>query len=233
MFTKPRRKSVPFHSEFFKKAKTCFLFTFFLLFLVPSMLLAVDSEKPVTLDKKSLFKTELELAKKGKVYSVLNLSSHQLIVKIKGVPVKEFHLDSVSSAKGGDYVGSAHRLIKKYPVMPTIEKEIPPSETSEIRTSPLLSTETVFVSVGDMPSRYRLYFEDGLMISVIPAFQECICGEIEKRLRLIKAAAVTFSWETGRLIADRRFPDLSLTLAEEEAQALFWSFSEETWLLIQ
>ena len=197
------------------------------------MLIAVDSEKPATLDKKGMLKTELELAKKGKVYFVLDISSQQLIVKIKGVFVKEFHLASISSAKSGDHVGSAHRLIKKYPIMPTIEKEIPPSETSEIRTSPLLSTETVFVSVGDMPSRYRLYFGDGLMISVIPSAQECTCGEIEKRLRLIKAAAVTFSWEMGRLMTDRRFPDLSLTLSEEEAQALFWSFSEETWLLIQ
>lgn len=211
-----------------KAAKTFYTLAFFLLLATPSTLPAADPKTP----DPRIPQTELDLAKKGSVYAVLDLSSQRLTLKIKGLALKEFHLGEVSSGKENAPSGS-HRLIKKHPPTPTIEKEIPPAGTSEPPVSPLLATETVFVSVEDMPSRYRLYFEDGLMISILPALQECDCGRIEKGLRLIKEAAINLSWETGRLVVDRRFPDLWLRLSEEEAQALFWSLAEGSWLLIE
>lgn len=214
--------------------KTFSTLIFFFLLVIPCAVVADNPETPDALQKKRVPQTELELAKKGKVYSVLDLSSQQLTVKIKGLSLKEFHLAEVSNGNRAIHPGSAHRLINKDPHTPTVEKEIPPDGDSEDPpVSSLLATETVFVSVGDMPSRYRLYFEDGLMISVIPAVQECECGRIEKGLRLIKETAINLSWEAGRLVVDRRFPDLRLTLSEEEAQALFWSLSEGSWLLVQ
>jgi hypothetical protein len=214
--------------------KTFHNLIFLLLLVTPCTVVAGDPERSDALQKGHVLQTELELAKKGKVYSVLDLSSQQLTVKIKGLSLKEFDLAEISTGERAIDLGSAHRLIKKNPPPPTLEKEIPPEGASEEPpVSSLLATETVFVSVGDMPSRYRLYFEDGLMISIVPLLQECDCGPIKKGLRLIKEAAVTLSWEAGRLVMDRRFPDLRLTLSEEEAQALFWSLSEGSWLLIQ
>jgi len=218
--------------------KLFYILVFFLFLLTPNTLLAADREIPEA-QEKSLIQTELELAKKGSVYTVLDLSSQQLTIKIKGLALKEFHFSDVSSGKKNTPSGSAHRLIKKHPPTPTIEKEIPPaaaadsSNNSEPEVSALLATETVFVSVADMPSRYRLYFEDGLMISIVPVLQECDCGRIEKGWRLIKETAANLSWEAGRLAMDRRFPDLRLSLSEEEAKALFWSLSEGSWVLIQ
>lgn len=204
----------------------------FFLLLNPQPLFSADPGKPDAREKKSLHQTELDLAKRGTVYTLLDLSSRQLTLKIKGLPLKVFHLADVSSAKEKSLPGSAHRLVKKYPPPPTIEKEIPPAGASEKPISPLLSTETVFISVGNMPSRYRLYFEDGFMISIASEMQECSCGRIEKGLRLLKETAAKMSWEAGRWVADRRFPDLRLILSEEEAKALFWSLSEGSWLLI-
>jgi hypothetical protein len=211
---------------------------FFLLLVIPYIVLAIDLETPDAW-KKKLLQTELELAKKGSVYTVLDLPSRQLTLKIKGLALKEFHFSDLSTSKKNAPSGAAHRLIKKHPPTPTIEKKIPPvdaadpTDNSEPEVSALLATESVFVSVADMPSRYRLYFEDGMMISIIPTLQECDCGRIEKGLRLVKETALSLSWEAGRLVVDRRFPDLSLTLSEEEAQALFWSLAEGSWLLVQ
>lgn len=208
---------------------------FFLLLVAPCAALAADPERP-DVEKKRILQTELELAKKGRVYTVLDLSSQQLTLKIKGLALKEFRFSDVSSSKESPSLGSAHRLIKKHPPPPTLEKEIPPagpSDNSAPPVSSLLATETVFVSVEDMPSRYRLYFEDGLMISIAPSLQDCDCGRIEKGWRLIKETVVHLSWEAGRLVVDRRFPDLRLTLSEEEAKALFWSLSEGSWVLVQ
>lgn len=208
----------------------------FLVLLVPCTALPADPQGSDARRKGKTFQTELDLAKKGIVYTVLDLSARRLTLKIKGLPLKEFHLSDVSFGKEKVSSGSAHRLIKKYPPTPTIEKEIPPSNASEASAppvSPLLSTESVFVAVGDMPSRYRLYFEDGLMLSIISVLQECDCGRIEKGVRLVKETALSLSWEAGRLVVDRRFPDLRLTLSEEEAQALFWSLAEGSWLLVQ
>lgn len=207
-----------------------------LVLLVPRTALPADPEGSDARRKGNTFQTELDLAKKGIVYTVLDLSARRLTLKIKGLALKEFHFSDVSSRKEKVSSGSAHRLIKKYPPTPTIEKEIPPSNASEASApsvSPLLSTESVFVAVGDMPSRYRLYFEDGLMLSIVSVVQECDCGRIEKGLRLVKETATTLSWEAGRLIVDRRYPDLRLKLSEEEAQALYWSLSEGAWLLVQ
>lgn len=207
-----------------------------LVLLVSRTALPADPQGSDARRKEKTFQTELDLAKKGIVYTVLDLSARRLTLKIKGLALKEFHFSDVSSRKEKVSSGSAHRLIKKYPPTPTIEKEIPPSNASEASAppvSPLLSTESVFVAVGDMPSRYRLYFEDGLMLSIVSVLQECDCGRIEKGLRLVKETALSLSWEAGRLVVDRRFPDLSLTLSEEEAQALFWSLAEGSWLLVQ
>lgn len=225
--------------RFPKSGQAFYLLAFFLLLLTPCAVLAADPKTPDAQQKKNILQAELDLAKRGWVYTVLDLSSGQLTVKIKGLALKEFHFSDVSSGKKNAPSGSAHRLIKKHPPTPTIEKEIPPAgvsdapDTPEPKVSPLLSTETVFVSVGDMPSRYRLYFEDGLMISIVPVLQECDCGRIEKGWRLIKETAANLSWEAGRLAMDRRFPDLRLVLSEEEAKALFWSLSEGSWLLVQ
>jgi hypothetical protein len=218
-----------------KVVKTFYTLTLFLLLITPCAVLAADPEMP-DLHKKKILQTELDLAKKGKVYAVLDFSSQQVTLKIKGLVLKEFHLSDVSSSKENPLPGSAHRLIKKHPPAPTLEKEIPPAGTSDNSDPPvssLLATETVFVSVADMPSRYRLYFEDGLMISIAPSLQDCDCGRIERGLRLIKETAIHLSWEAGRLVVDRRFPDLRLTLSEGEAKALFWSLSEGSWLLVQ
>ncbi|WDT76287.1 MAG: hypothetical protein MPW16_03535 [Candidatus Manganitrophus sp.] len=213
----------------------CILVLSFVL-LVPRTALPADPQGSDARWKEKTFQTELDLAKKGIVYTVLDLSARRLTLKIKGLVLKEFHFSDVSFGKEDVSPRSAHRLIKKYPPTPTIEKEIPPSNTPEASSppvSPLLSTESVFVAVGDMPSRYRLYFEDGLMISIVPVLQECDCGRIEKGLRVVKETALSLSWEAGRLMVDRRLPDLSLTLSEEEAQALFWSLAEGSWLLVQ
>ncbi|MCG3113436.1 MAG: hypothetical protein MCM46_16600 [Candidatus Manganitrophus sp. SB1] len=207
-----------------------------LVLLVPRTALQADPQGSDARRKEKTLQTELDLAKKGIVYTVLDLSARRLTLKIKGLALKEFHFSDVSFGKENVSSGSAYRLFKKYPPTPTIEKEIPPSNASEASAppvSPLLSTESVFVAVGDMPSRYRLYFEDGLMISIVSVLQECDCGRIEKGLRLVKETATTLSWEAGRLIVDRRYPDLRLTLSEEEAQALYWSLSEGAWLLVQ
>ncbi|MDC4204255.1 MAG: hypothetical protein MPW14_05510 [Candidatus Manganitrophus sp.] len=207
-----------------------------LVLLVSRTALPADSEGSDARRKEKTFQTELDLAKKGIVYTILDLSDRRLTLKIKGLALKEFYFSDVSSRKENVSSRSAHRLIKKYPPTPTIEKEIPPSNTSEASAppvSPLLSTESVFVAVGDMPSRYRLYFEDGLMISIVPTLQECDCGRIEKGLRVVKETAINLSWEAGRLVVDRRFPDLRLNLSEEEAKELFWSLSEGSWVLVQ
>ncbi len=233
MFMKPHCNSITSHGSPLLKGVFSTI-AFFLLFLSSLVALAVNPE-PSDAQKMRTTKTELELAKKGAVYTLLDLSTQQLTLKIKGLPLKKLHISEVSFAQEGTLLGSAHRLIKKHPPPPTIEKEIPPADTgdSEPQVSSLLATETVFVSVGDMPSRYRLYFEDGLMISIVPSVQECDCGRIEKGWRLIKETAANLSWEAGRSVRDHRFPDLRLILSEEEAKALFWSLSEGSWLLIE
>lgn len=209
------------------------LVAFLWLLFVPSVVSAIDPEGLPAASRKKILQMELALAKKGEVYTLLNLSSQALILKIKGFPLKQFHFREIALKEAESFREPVHRLIKKYPPPPAVEKEIPPpGAPEETPVSSLLSTETVFVSVGDMPSRYRLYFEDGLMISIEPARRECDCGKIQSGLSLIKETAVSLSWEAERLLSDRRFPDLRLVLSEEEAQALFWSLSEGAWLLI-
>jgi|GEM_PF-2425820 len=212
---------------------TVLVIAFFLLLLVPRAVPAGDPGTAETPGQKKMLQTELELAKKGSVYTLLDLSSQQAMLKIKGVVLKQFHLRDVSAKNEKTLSGSAHRLIKKYPAPPTIQKEIPPSDTAKKEISPLLASEPVFVSVGDMPARYQLYFEGGLTISVIPALEECACGEIEKGVRLIKERASTLFWEAERWVADGRLPDIRLSLSEEEAKALFWSLSEGSSVLIE
>ncbi|TAJ99287.1 MAG: hypothetical protein EPO39_16845 [Candidatus Manganitrophaceae bacterium] len=233
MFTKQTDHRTPLPLRPLHRCGTILsLVAFLWLLFVPSVVSAIDPEGPPAAAKKKILQLELALAKKGEVYTLLNLSSQGLILKIKGFPLKQFHFSEISLEKAERLREPVHRLIKKYPPPPAVEKEIPLSGAPETRVSSLLSTETVFVSVGDMPSRYRLYFEDGLMISIEPARRECNCGKIHSGLSLIKETAVSLSWEAERLLFDRRFPDLRLVLSEEEAQALFWSLSEGAWLLI-
>jgi len=177
-------------------------------------------------------KQELDLAKNGEGYLLLNPRSLTLSLKARGLSLKDIQIAAMDEKKESGVLGAGHRMIRRDPAFPTRFKAVPPVAAPGTPLSSAQRVEDSFVSLKDMPRRYRFYFEDGLILSV-QSLSDCDCSGLRYRLHLLKTAAIGFWWETLGLVWDRRPPGLRLTLSEEDTQALYWSTTEGTWLLIK
>ena len=204
-----------------------FLFCF-LLFISPSPAIADDNssigKSSGTLKEENrLIGIELELAQKGVPYVVLDTSKEKIFLKNRGILLREFKIEKIKF--WGRHVLSIDPipLSKKKAYTLPKRKEIVPHKQEEGASD--TSAKEEFLELKDMPYQYTLLFEKGLSIFVKPK-SEGRWSEFIYFIRSILRHIYNSFVLVSRHMFKKDYTRIELEMSKEDAQALYWTFSE-------
>lgn len=140
------------------------IFFFFCLFLFLRSHGQVQEKQKVSefFIRSQILKTELELASKPLLYFLLNLEEKRLLLKARGMVLKEWQLEKIKRW-GPHPPMKILSLEKKTALFAPKRKKIKPGEIQNPGRFELEALE-----LKDMPTIYTLRFSDGLKIYVRP-----------------------------------------------------------------
>ena len=169
-----------------------------------------------------LLNAELHLARQKQIYFLFDLPAGRIEFRASGLTVAELPL---AGWRLWGRPGEPRAAV-------LVEKDsLSPPQRTTIRVSPGSETPTVTaggnleaLELGDMPERYQLVLDDGIVIRVAPVAQG-ILGRIVDGWRW-------FGWYLSRpLISDWKFvrgkpyTELVVVLQPHDAKLLYWSFT--------
>lgn len=191
-----------------------------------------------TADDTRLLESELSLAKKTNIYFIFNLKSKEILLKARGVVLKEMKIGDVES--WGTFVDAGPRsLVRKSALFKEPKRvNIDPNKNKEEETSETTTTETPApanpaafdieaLELKDMPGNYDLEFSESIFISV----RQKGTGFLGKLYSVGSYAGWYVSrplltiWNT---IKDRPYTSIYLIMDEEDARSVYWSLVENS-----
>jgi hypothetical protein len=178
------------------------------------------SEADKLLEENSLLKAELQLAKSSKIYIIFDLPAKTIMMKAKGILLKELPVESFTL--WGTPVGPKPLplLGKTALVKPERKEIIPRTEDAEDASEPEV------LQLEDMPLRYELKFDDGIQISVRPK-PTGVISTLFNLLASLRSSLITRPLGTlWNGLHRQNFTEIVLVLNENDARSLYWSFQE-------
>ena len=179
-------------------------------------------------DENSLLEAELRLASKGTSYIILDLRTDsdpvpaRINLKHRGIVLRAFDIERVRYRNTKRLAVEPIPLVKKMAFFPPKRKEIKPQKPEE-------SDDTIhyldFLELKDVPSIYTLSFGKGLLLSVTGRPKGCV----SKVIRVIRSVFIHIRYSLAILwnhLWNKEFGILEITMAKEDAQALYWSLEE-------
>ncbi|RJQ55024.1 MAG: hypothetical protein C4526_04305 [Nitrospiraceae bacterium] len=176
-----------------------------------------------------LLQSELVLAKKPIIYFVFNLKDRVVLLKSRGIALRQMKIEDVSF--WGDAVDSKPLLmIRKSALFEPERVKIDPDKNKEeennTATTPAPGAFDIeALELQDMPTSYRMEFGNGVHISVRPEKAGFVSG--------VYRAADYSGWYLSRPILTlwnsfrgRPFTSIYLTVNEEDARSIYWSLVE-------
>ncbi|TFG36757.1 MAG: hypothetical protein E4H45_00380 [Nitrospirales bacterium] len=193
-------------------------FGFILLFIAliaDSASAGEDKERYIIENR--LLKEELALARKPNIYFVFNLREKMTYINSRSIHLRELRI------KDCHYWGSpasvtAYRLRKKNTLIEPSREIIKPGENKD-------GFKLDALELADMPSRYTLFFDGGLKISIRPETEGVfsgICNFFYSSKRFLARPVITL-WNT---LWDKPYTAIDIVLDKNDAMALYWSISE-------
>ncbi len=168
----------------------------------------------------SLLRSEHQLAKTAEIYVFLDLRGNRVLIKAKGVVLREFPLKSFT-VWGGPVQPTSLKLQKKTALIESSRKEIRPREGDEEPNSELQALQ-----LEDMPARFRLSLDEGIRVYVRPA-SAGVVSSILNVMSYLKSYLVTRPLVTlWNGLRHHSYTEISLYLSETDARSLYWSFQE-------
>lgn len=196
--------------------------------LTPNSLTAKGVEDALALKEENLLlEAELELAKRGDTYIILDLSKEKIFLKNRGILLKEFDISKTRYwAEKGLSIESV-RLFRKKALFLPARKEIEPLKNEE-GVDPAGKME--FLEPDNMPYRYTLSFENGVSISIRNQTEGAVqfIGAIYSIAKHIRHSFMAV-WNH---LQRKTLTIIDIAMSREDAQALFWSLQEGTSILI-
>jgi len=197
--------------------KVIFLF-FFFLFEIEGLSFS-ETKRYV---RENLFlKSEYNLAKDSQIYIIFNLIEKRILIKAKGITLKEYSIDYFRSW-GHPIQPKPLTLLKKGFLIKFERKKIIPPENENTMSSSLDMLE-----VKDMPSRYRLKWEGPVWMYIRPK-SEGVFSKFLNSLSLIKSFILIKP--IGMLaytVVGKRFTEIEIYLLnEKDSKSLFWTIQE-------
>ncbi|NTV14813.1 MAG: hypothetical protein HGA96_12925 [Desulfobulbaceae bacterium] len=176
-----------------------------------------------------LLSTELQLAKAGKMYIILDLPAGAVLFKAGGIEIKRLPIEHCRV----DGVGGASLLRKLNAKMADNQpkrKQVVIASEEEIRAAPAPAAGTdglVALEITDMPEIYQLEFDDGLLLSV----KAPPSGDFKTKAARYWQDTVEYvkSWYQGlqrKMHGEVGSPQIVMNLSGADARQLYWSFDE-------
>lgn len=161
---------------------------------------------------------EVRLASKPQPYLLLDLSRPILLLKSRGLILREFSILHWRSSRDPSSI-STYRLRTRPPVS---RPKIRPGQDS---------TEHP-IDVYDMPMDYLLAFDRGFVVEVSPPFAERPWHWLKRKWLSGWSRFKTWIGQESGEDLPMHSPQVNLILSQEEAQALAWTVTEGMPLLI-
>ena len=203
--------------------------TSFKLVLILSFLsIAISTATAVAADEiqdlryeNEVLESELALAQKAQVYFIFNLKDKKIYLKARGANRRELPIDQI---KGWNLPLSAkpHPLLKKSSLFKPRREEIDPKQKETAATDKF---EIDALELDDMPSRYNLILDGGLVVTVRPK-PAGILSYLESgasSLGLYLSRPLFTLWG---LLTKKPYSSLYISMDKIDAQSLYWSFYE-------
>lgn len=164
-----------------------------------------------------LLKEELVLARKPDIYFVFNLREKMTYINSRGIhlrelPIKDFHY------WGSPASGTAYRLRKKSTLIEPGREIIKPGENRD-------DFKIDALELNDMPSRYTLFLDGGLTISIRPETEGIvsgICNFLYSSKRFL-TRPVAMLWNA---LWGKPYTAIVIVMDKNDARAVYWSISE-------
>jgi hypothetical protein len=183
-------------------------------------------------NKTDLLSSELTLAKKPIIYFIFDLENKEVLLKSRGIVLKEMKIEDVmfwgAPVTTGPQTMTKKSALFKEPKRVNIDP-IKAKEEEETKTAsqPPGTFEIDALELHDMPTTYHLEFSRGVFISVRPKAS----GFVSSLYALANYAA----WYVSRplltvwySIQGRPYTSIYLTLSEEDARSIYWSLEENS-----
>jgi len=196
-----------------------FIFTF-------CICLNVYPQTPAHLyEEQEILKSELQLAKTKNIYFVFDLRDKQVLIKSRGITLKEMRIDDLR-LWGRPVEPFIYILLKKDTLAKPKREKIEPKKEQKDEKFEIKALE-----LDDMPKRYRL------TLSPINQPDERIAitvrGTSSGKVSIISKSLSLAVWYMSRPlftlwyhIRGKPFTALYLTLQEEDSRSIYWSFTE-------
>jgi hypothetical protein len=165
---------------------------------------------------------ELELAKYPALYYLVDFSGHQILLKSRGMVLKEWRIESIR--RWGDALSPmAFALEKKSSFFPPRRAKIKPGTDEEEGSFELDALE-----LKDMPSSFVLYLSGGVRVYIRPKPRNLV-SRIGGLVRFL-AWNLWVPWKNlGHEMRGKPFAAIDLSFSStEDAQSLYWSLADGT-----
>jgi hypothetical protein len=195
-----------------------FLILFFIFSL--SAVAVPASEEDRLVEKKSLWRSEYQLAKTPQIYLIFELREKKILIKARGVVLRELPIASCT-LWGTPVQPKPLALLSKSAVIKPKRTEVKPAQKDEENPSALHALQ-----VEDMPARYRLNFDGGIRVYVKPK-SDGVLLTFFNLFSSLKSYLVTrpigFLWNE---LQGENFTEIVVYLREKDARSLYWAFQE-------
>jgi hypothetical protein len=194
------------------------------LFVLMSGLSASAADEALRLARENArLEAELKLARKPGVYFVVDSAVRKVLVRSRGMSLKEIPIAGLSTYGGGVKAGP-HNMLAKSGFHKPERKEIKPEKPSEVPETDLKAVLD-FYDLADMPRRYGMVLEGGIAITVRPAPEGVLSSVLDKADAVLWQAARPFVSLWHRL-KKRPYAALRITVPPDGARALYWAAYE-------
>jgi hypothetical protein len=190
-----------------------------LLFILLAISGAAGGEKGSLKYENQLLETELRIAQTPNVYSVIDLKNKKILLKAKGVLLRELSIEAYRIWGNLPAIKTA-ALVKKSALFAPKRVLVNP-KAGEIDAPP--SEETF--ELKDMPTNFTLVLEGDISISVRPKPTHPLSSlwSIRYPVQWYLTRPVLTVWHTMRR---EPFTSIEIVLDPGDARSLYWSFLE-------
>lgn len=197
---------------------------FLLLLLLPVLSLGADLPAGVAgLEARNrTLRAELELAKKPKIYFTLDLDGQKVQIKSSGVVLRELPIVGFSHW-GRPSAKVSRALLEKQSLFEPQRNVIDPEAAKKKKEGEKFELKTL--ELDDVPSNFRLVFDDGTRITV-KGVGESLPAKLAQSLAngfWHLSRPLIFNW---KFLTGQPYTELLLILPRDEARRVYWSISE-------
>jgi len=191
---------------------------FIALIAVPSY--AGDDEARYVRENR-LLEEELALARRPDIYFVCNPKEKMAYIKARGIPLRELQMNDFH-CWGSPVSGIVYHLSKKSSFFKPDRDMITPGESKEKDNFKIEALE-----LADMPSRYTLVLENGIVIYVKPSSEGIVSGitNVSYSSVILLTRPVLILWN---MLKGNPYTAIDIVLSENDARAIYWSLTEKS-----